>query len=50
MERDAALEPENTCAWNRLGRARETDFVNPYPAGAIADFEKAVERVPLSAT
>src|ERR1700730_4588972 len=50
MERGVALEPENASAWDRLGRARETDFVNPDPAGAVADFEKAVARVPLSAT
>ena len=50
MERGVALEPENASAWDRLGRARETDFVNPDPAGAVADFEKAVTRVPLSAT
>ena len=37
MERGAALEPENAFAWDRLGRARETDFVNPDPAGAVAD-------------
>src|ERR1700751_526310 len=50
MKRGAALEPENASAWDRLGRARETDFVNPDPAGAVADFQKAVARVPLSAT
>ena len=50
MERGVALEPENASAWDRLGRARETDFANPDPTGAIADFEKAVARVPLSAT
>ena len=50
MERGVALEPENAAAWDRLGRARETDFVNPDPAGAVADFEKAVARVPLSST
>src|SRR5579864_7632717 len=50
MERGVALEPENASAWDRLGRARETDFANPDPAGAVADFEKAVARVPLSAT
>jgi tetratricopeptide (TPR) repeat protein len=49
MERGAALEPENAAAWDRLGRAKETDFVNPDPAGAVADFQKAVARVPLSA-
>jgi tetratricopeptide (TPR) repeat protein len=50
MERSVALEPENAAAWDRLGRAKETDFVNPDPAGAVADFEKAVALVPLSAT
>jgi tetratricopeptide (TPR) repeat protein len=49
MERGLALEPENAAAWDRLGRARETDFANLDPAGAVADFEKAVARVPLSA-
>ncbi len=50
MERGAALEPENASAWDRLGRARETDFANLDPAGAVADFQKAVARVPLSAS
>ena len=50
MERGAALEPENASAWDHLGRARETDFANLDPAGAVGDFEKAVARVPLSAT
>jgi cytochrome c-type biogenesis protein CcmH/NrfG len=50
MERGAALEPENAAAWDRLGRARETDFANLDPAGAVADFQKAVARVPLSAS
>ena len=49
MERGAELEPENAAAWDRLGRARETDFENPDGAGAVADFQKAVARVPLSA-
>src|SRR5580700_3291173 len=50
MELGVALEPQKASAWDRLGRARETDFVNPDPAGAVADFQKAVARVPLSAT
>ena len=50
MEHGVALEPENASAWDRLGHARETDFVNPDPAGAVADFQKAVALVPLSAT
>jgi tetratricopeptide (TPR) repeat protein len=49
MERGVALEPENAAAWNRLGRARETNFENLDPADAVADFQKAVARVPLSA-
>ena len=49
MERGAELEPENAAVWDRLGRARETDFENLDPAGAVADFQKAVARVPLSA-
>jgi tetratricopeptide (TPR) repeat protein len=50
IERGISLEPENASAWDRLGRARETDLVNPDPAGAVGDFQKAVARVPLSAT
>jgi len=49
MERGLALEPGNAAAWDRLGRAREANFANLDPAGAAADFEKAVARVPLSA-
>jgi hypothetical protein len=49
MERGAELEPENAAAWDRLGRARETNLENPDGAGAVADFQKAVARVPLSA-
>lgn len=49
MERGAALEPENAAAWDRLGRARETNLENLDPAGAVADFQNAVARVPLSA-
>lgn len=50
MKRGAALEPENAAAWDSVGRARETDFANLDPAGAVADFQKAVARVPLSAS
>ena len=32
MERGVALEPGNAAAWDHLGRARETDFVNPDPS------------------
>src|SRR5580704_10356383 len=49
IERGISLEPENASAWDRLGRARETDLENPDGAGAVTDFQKAVARVPLSA-
>jgi tetratricopeptide (TPR) repeat protein len=49
IERGLALEPENASAWDRLGHAREMDFANLDPAGAVADFKEAVARVPLSA-
>ena len=48
MERGAALEPGNAAAWDRLGRARETNLESLDPVGAVADFQKAVARVPLS--
>src|SRR5246127_4218714 len=50
MERGAALEPENAAAWDRLVRARATNLESLDPAGAVADFQQAVARVPLSAT
>jgi tetratricopeptide (TPR) repeat protein len=50
IKRGATLEPENAAAWDRLGRARETNLANLDPAGAVADFQQAVARVPLSAT
>ena len=49
MERGVALESESAAAWERLGRAREADLANPDPIGAVADFQKAVAQVPLSA-
>src|SRR5215469_11047403 len=49
MQRGVTLEPDNASAWDRLGRARETDLVNPDPTGAILDFQEAVARVPLTA-
>ena len=49
VERGVALEPENAAAWDRLGRLREADFANPAPTEAIADFQNAIARVPLSA-
>ncbi len=49
MERGVALEPRNGAAWDRLGRVRQTDFENPDPVRAVADFKEAVENDPLSA-
>ncbi len=49
VERGVALEPENAAAWERLGRVREADLANPDPTEAVADFQKAVAHVPLSA-
>jgi len=49
VERGVAFESENAAAWERLGRVREADLANPDSAAAVADFQKAVARVPLSA-
>ncbi len=49
VARGVALEPENAAAWERLGRVREADLANPDPIAAVADFQKAVAHVPLSA-
>jgi tetratricopeptide (TPR) repeat protein len=49
VERGVALESENAAAWERLGRVREADLANPDSAAAVADFQKAVAHVPLSA-
>jgi hypothetical protein len=49
VARGVALEPENAAAWERLGRVREADFANPDSTEAVADFQKAVAHVPLSA-
>ncbi|HXQ27333.1 MAG TPA: hypothetical protein VN822_13065 [Candidatus Acidoferrales bacterium] len=49
MERGAALVPGDGSAWDRLGRLRQWDFINPDLAGAIADYEKAVRYDPRSA-
>jgi hypothetical protein len=36
MERGAALEPANAAAWDRLGRARETNLENLDPTAPIS--------------
>jgi len=49
MERGAALEPGNAEGWDRLGRMRQWDLMNPDPLRAVADLERAVKDDPLSA-
>lgn len=49
LERGAALEPGNADAWDALGRFRQLDFSDPDPAGALADYQRAVRVNPLSA-
>jgi tetratricopeptide (TPR) repeat protein len=49
LERGAGLEPGNADAWDALGRFRQLDFSNPDPAGALADYQRAVGVDPLSA-
>ena len=49
LERGAALEPGNADVWDALGRSRQLDFSNPDPAGALADYQRAVRVNPLSA-
>ncbi len=49
MERGAALLPGDGSAWDRLGRMRQWDFMNPDLPGAIDDYRKAVQVDPRSA-
>jgi tetratricopeptide (TPR) repeat protein len=49
MERGAALVPGDGDAWDRLGRLRQWDFVNPDLPGAIANYEEATRVNPRSA-
>jgi tetratricopeptide (TPR) repeat protein len=49
MERGAEVEPGNAAAWDRVGHRRQWDLANPDPAGALADYRRAVELNPLSA-
>jgi tetratricopeptide (TPR) repeat protein len=50
IERGAALEPGNADAWDLLGRYRQLDFSNGDPQQALADYQRAVQDDPLSAT
>lgn len=50
IERGAALEPGNAEAWDLLGRYRQLDFTNADPQQELADYQRAVQDDPLSAT
>jgi tetratricopeptide (TPR) repeat protein len=50
IERGAALEPGNADAWDLLGRYRQLDFANADPQQELADYQRAVQDDPLSAT
>jgi tetratricopeptide (TPR) repeat protein len=50
IERGAALEPGNADAWDLLGRYRQLDFANADPQEELADYQRAVQDDPLSAT
>ena len=50
IERGAALEPGNAEAWDLLGRYRQLDFANADPQQELADYQRAVQDDPLSAT
>src|SRR5271156_2188461 len=50
IERGAALEPGNADAWDLLGRHRQLDFANADPQQELADYQRAVQDDPLSAT
>ncbi len=50
IERGAALEPGNAEAWDLLGRHRQLDFENADPLQELADYQRAVQDDPLSAT
>ena len=50
IERGVALEPGNAAAWDLLGRHRQLDFANADPVEALADYQRAVQGDPLSAT
>jgi len=50
IERGAALEPGDADAWDLLGRYRQLDFANADPKQELADYQRAVQDDPLSAT
>ena len=48
IERGIRLLPGNADAWDRLGRFRQWDLMDPDPSAAIADYKNAVAREPTS--
>lgn len=48
IERGIRLIPGNADAWDRLGRARQWDLMDPDPSSSIIDYKRAVEREPTS--
>jgi tetratricopeptide (TPR) repeat protein len=50
IESGAALEPGDADAWDLLGRYRQLDFANADPQQELADYQRAVQDDPLSAT
>jgi len=48
IERGIRLVPGNADAWDRLGRYRQWDLMNPDPSSAIEDYKNAVQREPTS--
>jgi tetratricopeptide (TPR) repeat protein len=44
----ARVAPGDAEAWDRLGRYRQWNFANPDASGAVRDYRKAVEELPIS--
>ena len=48
IERGVRLLPGNADAWDRLGRFRQWDLMDPDPASAIVDYKNALQHEPTS--
>lgn len=48
IQRGTQLIPGNAEAWDRLGRFRQWNFANSDPVGAVRDYRRAVQDLPLS--
>lgn len=48
IERGVRLVPGNADAWDRLGRSRQWDLMDPDPSSSVIDYKQAVEREPTS--